>query len=195
MHMTTPSDGIFQTYNRHAELEGIPHRIDPTLSFEAPPLREALAVWRDAAKGRTIPCRVDMTPKAMKGFLRHVAIVDVVREPKSTRYRLRISGTEIERVLGHLPSGFLEDVIPEPYRSRWQAVLDLALATMKPIRVFGRMEFRERAYLSAEIFLGALGIHPESPSAILIVAYFEASPDLIGREFDPAAMLEKIPAE
>ena len=94
--MTTPSDTIFQTYNRHAELEGIAHRVDPTLSFEAQPLREALAVWRDAAKGRVLPCRVDMTPKAMKGFLRHIAIVDVVRETESTRYRLRISGTEID---------------------------------------------------------------------------------------------------
>ncbi len=192
--MTTPSDTIFQTYNRHAELEGIPHRVDPTLSFEAKPLREALAVWRDAAKGRVLPCRVDMTPKAMKGFLRHTAIVDVVYEPKSTRYRLRISGTEIERVLGHLPSGFLEDVIPEPHRARWQAVLDLALATKGPLRVFGRMEFRERAYLNAEIFLGALGIYPEAPSAVLVVAHFEASPELVGREFS-SAMLDEVPAE
>ncbi|HEY2885912.1 MAG TPA: PAS domain-containing protein [Rhizomicrobium sp.] len=192
--MTTASERLFQTYNRHAELEGIPHRVDPTLSFEAPPLREALAVWRDCAKGRVIPCRVDMTPKAMKGFLRHLAIVEVVREPKGTRYRLRISGTEIERTLGHLPNGFLEDIVPEPFRSRWQAVLDLALVTKEPIRVFGRMEFRERAWLSAEIFLGALGLYPEAPSAILIVAHFEASPDLIGREFNPAT-LEKTPAE
>src|SRR5690242_13724959 len=194
MRMTTASGRIFQTYNRHAELEGIPHRVDPTLSFEAKPLREALALWRAAAKGRVIPCRVDMTPKAMKGFLRHTAIVDVVPESKGTRYRLRISGTEIERTLGHLPNGFLEDIVPEPFRSRWQAVLDLALATKKPLRVFGRMEFRERAYLSAEIFLGALGIYPESPSAVLIVAHFEASPDLIGREFNPS-MLEQIPAQ
>ena len=192
--MTTASERIFQTYNRHAELEGIPHRVDPTLSFEAPPLREALAVWRESAKGRVIPCRVDMTPKAMKGFLRHLAIVDVVPEGKGTRYRLRISGTEIERTVGHLPNGFLEDIVPEPFRSRWQAVLDLALTTKEPIRVFGRMEFRERAWLSAEIFLGALGLYPEAPSAILIVAHFEASPDLIGREFNPAT-LEKIPAE
>jgi hypothetical protein len=56
------------------------------------------------------------------------------------------------------------------------------------------MEFRERAWLSAEIFLGALGLYPEAPSAILIVAHFEASPDLIGREFNPAT-LEKTSAE
>jgi hypothetical protein len=192
--MTTANERIFQTYNRHAELEGIPHRVDPTLAFEAPPLREALAVWREAAKGRVIPCRVDMTPKVMKGFLRHLAIVDVVSEPKGTRYRLRITGTDIERTLGHLPSGFLEDVIPEPFRARWQAVLDLALTAKEPLRIFGRMEFRERAYLSAEIFLGALGLYPEAPSAVLIVAHFEASPDLVGREFNPAT-LEKIPAE
>jgi hypothetical protein len=192
--MTTPSDRIFETYNRHAELEGIPHRVDPSLSFEAQPLRDALAAWRGAAKGRLIPCRVDMTPKAMKRFLRHIAIFDVVPEFKATRYRLRISGTEIERFLGHLPNGFLEDVVPDPYRSRWQAVLDLALSVKKPIRVFGRVEFRERAYLSAEIFLGALGLYPEAPSAILIVAHFEASPDLVGWEFSPA-MLEESLAE
>jgi hypothetical protein len=184
--MTAPGDRIFETYNRHAELEGIPHRIDPTLSFQAPQLREALTVWRDAAKGRLIPCKVDMTPKAMKGFLRHLVIVDVVREPKATRFRLRISGTEIERALGHLPNGFLEDVVPEPILSRWRGVLDLALNTRCPMRVFGQVEFRERTYLSAELFLGALGIYPEAPSAILIVAHFEANADMVGRDFDPA---------
>jgi hypothetical protein len=192
--MTSPSDRIFQTYNRHAELEGVPHRVDPALAFEAPQLREALAVWRASAKGRLIPCRVDMTPKTMKGFLRHVAIVDVVPQPAGPRYRLRITGTEIERTLGHLPAGFLEDIVPEPLLSRWRGLLDLALSTKRPMRVFGRMEFRGRAYLSAELFLGALGIYPESPSAVLVVAHFEASADLIGREFNPE-QLESIPAE
>src|SRR5262245_44718 len=107
--MTTTSEQIFRSYNQHAELEGIPHRVDPTLTFQAPQLRAALAVWQAAAKGRVIPCRGDMTPKTMKGFLRHLAIFDVVPEPKRTRYRLRISGTEIERMLGHLPNGFLDD--------------------------------------------------------------------------------------
>jgi hypothetical protein len=192
--MNSPSDRIFQTYNRHAELQGIPHRIDPALAFEAPQLREALKAWRAASKGRLIPCRVDMTPKTMKGFLRHVAIVDVVPQPEGPRFRLRICGTEIERTFGHLPNGFIEDVVPEPILSRWRGLLDLALSSKRPMRVFGRMEFRGRAYLNAEIFLGALGIYPEAPSAILIVAHFEASADLVGREFNPAQM-ENVPAE
>lgn len=194
MRMTGEIERVFQRYNRHAELEGVPHRIDPTLSFRAPQLREALEVWRSAATGRVIPCRADMTPKVMKGFLRQLMLVDVVSSAKGPRFRHRISGTEIERVLGHMPSGFLEDIVPAPYFARWQGVLNLALTTRSPVRVFGKVEFRARSYLSAEIFLGALGIYPESPSAVLIVAHFEASPDMVGRDIDPA-WLESVPAE
>ncbi len=191
--MTSESDRVFQKYNQHVELAGIPHRVDPTLSFHAPQLREALEVWRNAAKGRTIPCRVDMTPKAMKGFLRHLAIVDVVPSPGGTRFRLRISGTEVERMLGHLPMDFLEAVVPEPYLSRWQGVLNLALEMRSPIRIFGQVEFRNRAYLGAEIFLGALGLYADSPSAILVVVHFDASPEAMGRDLNQI-LRETVPA-
>lgn len=190
----TEAERALQKYNRYAELEGVPHRVDPTLSFRAPHLREALEVWRNAAKGRVIPCRADMTPKAMKGFLRHIILVDVVSGPTDRRLRLRISGTEIERVLGRLQSGFLEDVVPEPYFSRWRDVINLALTTKSPLRVFGKVEFRARSYLSAELFLGAMGLYQEAPSSVLVVAHFEASPDMIGRDFNPA-WLESVPAQ
>ena len=189
----TEAERAFRKYNRYAELEGVPHRVDPTLSFHAPHLREALAVWRSAAKGRVIPCRADMTPRAMKGFLRHILLVDAVTTPAGQRLRLRISGTEIERVLGRLQSGFLEDVVPEPYFTRWRDVINLALSTKSPLRVFGKVEFRARSYLSAELFLGAMGLYPEAPSSVLVVAHFEASPDMIGRDFNPA-WLESVPA-
>lgn len=192
--MTSARNPAFDKYNKHAELEGIPHRVDPTLSFLAPQLREALEVWRTAAKGRTIPCRVDMTPKAMKGFLRHVALVDVVEEPDRRRFRLRISGTEVERMLGHLPNAFLEEIVPEPYLSRWQGVLDLTLAMLCPIRIFGQVEFRNRAYLGAEIFLAPLGVYPESPSAILVVAHFDASPEAVGRDLSQM-LRETVPVQ
>ena len=190
----TEAERAFQKYNRYAELEGVPHRVDPTLSFHAPHLREALEVWRNAAKGRVIPCRADLTPKVMKGFLRHIILVDAVATPTGQRLRLRISGTEIERMLGRLPSGFLEDVVPEPYLSRWRDVINLALTTKSPLRVFGKVEFRARSYLSAELFLGAMGLYPNAPSAVLVVAHFEASPDMIGRDFNPA-WLEGAPAQ
>ena len=124
--MTAESDRIFEEYNRQAELTGIPNRVDPTLAFRAPELREALEVWRRAAKGRVIPCRVDMTPKVMKGFLRHLLIIDVLPAAGQPRFRIRISGTEVERMLGNLPKGFLDENLPEPFLSRWQAVLNLA---------------------------------------------------------------------
>lgn len=193
LRMTSASNPAFDKYNKHAELEGIPHRVDPTLSFLAPQLREALDVWRTAAKGRTIPCRGDMTPKVMKGFLRHLVLVDVVQAPGGRRFRVRISGTEVERMLGHLPNDFLEEIVPEPYLSRWQGVLDLSLSMLCPIRIFGQVEFRNRGYLGAEIFLAPLGLYAEAPSAILLVAHFDASPDAVGRDLSQI-LRETVPA-
>ena len=40
--MQSENDKIFADYNLHAEFVGAPQRVDPTLAFRAPELRDAL---------------------------------------------------------------------------------------------------------------------------------------------------------
>src|SRR5512146_2050545 len=115
----------FEAYNRRAERDRWPNRVDPTLSFEAPLLCEALAVWRAAAGTRPLPLRTDMTPRLMKHFLAHVAVLDIVRENGRTRFRIRVTGTALERTFGGMTGTFLDESLPEPFRSRWEATLSV----------------------------------------------------------------------
>ena len=171
--MRARSDTIFEEYNRRAELVGWPNRVDPTLSFEAAELREALAVWRSAAGARALPLRSDMTPKLMKRFLPQVAVMDVVRDKNRTRFRTRVTGTALERTFGGLTGSFIDETLPEPFRSRWEATLNVPLLARCAARASGRMEFRDQTYLKIETFFGPMGADIAAPDSMLVVVHTE----------------------
>lgn len=161
----------FDEYNRRAERDGWPSRVDATLAFDAPLLREALAAWRAAAGERALPRRIDMTPRRMKRFLSHVAVLDIVREAGRTRYRVRVAGTALERTFGGLAGRFLDEALPEPFRSRWAATLKVPLSARCAVRSIGRVEYLNQVYLTAETFYGPLGDDPAEPDAMLVVVH------------------------
>jgi hypothetical protein len=121
--MFRPDPNVFDEYNRSAERDGWPSRVDPALAFEALELREALAAWRKAAGDRALPLRTDMTPRLMKHFLSKVALLDIVRAAGQSRFRVRLSGTALERTFGGMSGKFLDECLSEPFRSRWDATL------------------------------------------------------------------------
>lgn len=171
--MRARSNTVFEEYNRRAELVGWPNRVDPTLSLEAAELREALAVWRSAAGARALPLRSDMTPKLMKRFLPQVAVMDVVRDKNRTRFRIRVTGTALERTFGGLTGSFIDETLPEPFRSRWGATLNVPLLARCAARASGRMEFRDQTYLKIETFFGPMGADIAAPDSILVVVHTE----------------------
>jgi hypothetical protein len=171
--MASGRDRFFDEYNRQAELAGWPNRLDPSLSFEAQDLREALAVWRNAAGTRLLPLRTDLTPKLMKSFLAKVAVLDVVREDGRTRFRVRVTGSALDRNFGGMTGKFLDESLPEPFLTRWVATLNVALQAQGPARTSGKMEFRDQIYLNIETFYAPMGADPSAPDAILIVVHTE----------------------
>lgn len=171
--MAPERNKFFEEYNRLAELAGWPNRLDPSLAFESPDLRAALALWRRLAGTRELPLRTDLTPKLMKGFLPKVAIMDVLRENGRTRFRIRVTGTALERNFGGMTGKFLDECLPEPFRTRWDATLNVSLQARCPARTFGRMEFRDQTYLNIETFYAPMGADASAPDSILIVVHTE----------------------
>src|SRR4029077_6558198 len=100
-------------------------------------------VWRKAAGDRALPLRTEMTPRLMKRFLSHVAVLDIVRAAERTRFRVRLSGTALERTFGGMTGTFLDESLSEPFRSRWDATLNVPLLAGAPARSIGRVEFRD----------------------------------------------------
>jgi len=173
--MFRPDPNVFDEYNRAAERDRWPSRVDPALAFEAPELREALAVWRKAASNRALPLRTDMTPRLMKRFLSKVAVLDIVRAAGRSRFRVRLSGTALERTFGGMTGKFLDECLSEPFRSRWEETLKVPLLAGSAVRSIGRVEFRDQSYLMAETFYGPMGADIAAPDAMLIVVHTETT--------------------
>lgn len=180
--MRNSPDAICEEFNRWAERNEWASRADSGRVFEAPLLRDALSVWQGATKGRALPERSALTPRAMKGFLSNVAIVDVVREHERIRFRLRLLGSELDRRYGAQSGRFLDEAYPEPHRSRWSQMLSLPLRLAAPARIRGRLEYRRATYLKAEAFLAPLGTDIAAPDTVLFVLHLEPKEDDLDTE-------------
>jgi hypothetical protein len=53
-----------------------------------PETRDAYAVWQARRNTRRMPSRADMTPRAMKTFLRFIALTEIVDGGKDFRFRV-----------------------------------------------------------------------------------------------------------
>jgi hypothetical protein len=167
-----PSDRALRAaekFNRFAEQIGSPGRCDPHLSFENPALMGAAAVWRDKAAGRGMPLRSDLNARTLKAFLPNVAIVDVVDGPQARRFRLRVMGTSVSRLLGDHTGKYLDEAVASPYRERWRAALEATLDAGGPVRMWGRLDYRRQDYRDMEMLVAPVG--PRSVEAVLVVAY------------------------
>jgi hypothetical protein len=162
-------------FNRFAEQAGAPSRCDPSLSFETPELMQVAALWRDKSAGRGMPLRRDMSARALKAYLPHIIVVDVVEDRERRRYRFRLMGTSIARVFGDHTGKFLDEAIVSPYRERWTAAIDTAVEANGPVRLSGRIEYRQLDYLAMEIFLGPIEQHDEKAESVLVAAYSKFS--------------------
>lgn len=165
----------FDEYNRRAEHDRWPSRVDASLAFEAPLLCDALAAWRAAAGERALPLRTDMTPRRMMRFLAHVAVLEIVRENGRARFRVRVTGTALERSFGGMTGTFLDESLTEPFRSRWEAALAVPLRAQCAARSIGRVEFRNQTYLKAETFYGPMGADITAPDSMLVVVHTETT--------------------
>jgi hypothetical protein len=160
-------------FNRFAETTLAPSRCDPTLAFEPPELTRALALWREKAGAHEMPLRRDMGARALKAFLRNVAITDVVDEDRTRRYRFRLMGTAIAGLFGDHTGKFIDEAVVSPFRERWCAMIDATLAAGAPLRFFGRVDYNDQDYLAMELLLAPL--RDEGAGAVLFVACARSS--------------------
>jgi hypothetical protein len=165
-------DTRIDDFNRWAARDGWSTRVDGALAFELPMLQDCLAAWTKAAAGKALPLRADMTPRRMKSFLTNVVILDVVRDGAKTRFRVRVIGSETQRVLGGKAGDFLDDRVEEPFGTRWQKLLKVVLELKAPVRCYGTVDFHNQTYLDAEGFVAPLaGDDGGEPVAVVFVQF------------------------
>ncbi|HEY1961365.1 MAG TPA: PAS domain-containing protein [Rhizomicrobium sp.] len=159
-----------EKFNRFAERMGMPARCDASLSFEAPKLVDVAELWREKVRDNGLPHRSDFHARNLKEVLPHVIIADRVEANGESRYRFRLMGTVISELLGEHTGKFVDEAVISPFRERWSAVLDSASEAGCPLRIFGRLEYRQQDYIAMEIMAAPLGSSAGPTEAILVIA-------------------------
>lgn len=154
-----------------------PILIDPGLAFVHPLNVQALAYWRAKCASRAMPARSDLDPLDMRGFLPHVALVDIVVRPGLPHgYRIRLAGTAIEEVFGPISGRLLDEAVPAETAARWTKMFQATIDARAAIRVSTRVSYDRSDYLDVEAFFGPLADDGADISMLLVCAAFWVDP-------------------
>ena len=165
----SPARRAADEFNRFAEQTGAPGRCDPSLTFRTPELVQALSIWREKANGAGIPLRRDLGARELKAVLPDVIIVDVIGSGEKRRYRTRLMGTSVARLVGDNTGKFLDETVGPPFYERWSRMLDAALIANGPLRFAGRVEFGHQEYLDSEALIAPLVSQAGAADGVLLI--------------------------
>lgn len=86
------------------------------MSFEEsdipwPAGRDLYKLWSSKRGERRFPARSDLSPLEMKNWLPNIGLIDVIRDP--LRFRVRLAGTNVGRMLDRDLTGTYVDELPD----------------------------------------------------------------------------------
>ena len=91
-----------------------------------------LSYWRDRRRDAGMPRRADIEPTALRAHLDRISLVDVTHDP--LRYRFRLVGTGVARVVGHDNTGrWVDEIEPKAQRDILIAHYGAAVRERAPV--------------------------------------------------------------
>ena len=97
-------------------------------------LRDLYAYWAARVVDGRPPPRSAIDPVDLKVFLPNLLILEQVPAGARHRYRYRLSGTAITRIVGRELTGLsLQDALPDPYLSYVVSIHDLVVNQQRPV--------------------------------------------------------------
>ena len=163
-------------FNALAAREGWPTLCDRTLRFDYPEFVSLLSLWQQKVGPSGLPARAEMTPRVLKPFLHDVAIYERVLDGSGgRRYRVRLLGDNVGRVMGDLRGKFVDDAVAAKFLPRWYASLDATLGAGAPLRFLSRSDTNDMSFLVAEYFSAPLLGPDGTPSMVLGVAHYDGA--------------------
>ncbi|HUO92868.1 MAG TPA: hypothetical protein VMU22_08095 [Rhizomicrobium sp.] len=171
MGIVTLTDAA-EMLNARARAEGWPFECDSKLNFDRRELTLLRDVWRSQAAKVGLPSRNDLAAHALKSVLRHLSILDQVRDPKKgTRYRVLHVGSSIAAVMGEKTGSFIDESVPAELLPRWTALFDTIVETRTPLRT--RFEIEQLDYASGEAFLAPLSSEAREANILMSCLYLK----------------------
>jgi hypothetical protein len=88
MHGKPPGQHVLTAISDEPEAERRASTSIPLSKLRNPIVCEAFATWQRLCGGRRFPSRADMSPRAMRGFLKNMTLVQVLDGGQDFRYRV-----------------------------------------------------------------------------------------------------------
>src|ERR1700721_585829 len=111
----------------HRESELAPITVDWELAFTQDATKKGLSYWRTICGNRVMPARRDLSPRAMRDFLPHANVVDVIQDSlHSFDYVVSLQGQHAFEVLGQVAGRRLSQILSEALAQRWRSCFDLS---------------------------------------------------------------------
>jgi hypothetical protein len=164
---------------------------DPTLAFSNSSYNGFLDVWRAKAGSSEMPKRADITPRDLKDFLRNIGLFERIGKNPSC-YMIRLIGTALTQVAGHVTGKTFEESVPPEILPRWVESCDLMLDGRKPLRFVGRVHLNGHEYLDAEHLYAPLADDSGEPTYVM--GLFRYTRRCSGNEESWASQIASLPA-
>jgi hypothetical protein len=157
--------------------------LDPDLEFVSPLLKIGHEFWTSVCADGQLPQRADIDPLRMPTkLLPHILLIDV-EAGATPRFRWRLLGTHITKVLGRDSTGkYIDDILPPELYDEFVEPLVWAIAKRRPVRVFGGAEHIGKDWVAYENYIAPLIDNTNSVNMIFGIAlYGDAVTGLAGK--------------
>lgn len=150
-------------------------RLDSSLRFIRPELRELTALWEEKRAGRIAPDRADFSPFVLRPYLPRILIYEVVSSETERRFRIRLYGTLISRYSGRDPTGkFVDEIMSEQAYTDFNRGLSWAADEARPLRAVGSYYFVDRSFVTFESVTLPLTVgQSEQIEQLLNITYYD----------------------
>lgn len=147
--------------------------LDPELHIGSPVLRLGLQAWIDARGHKELPARRDLDPLRMpRELLPHILLIDLEAGPPE-RFRWRLVGTHITRVVGRDATGqYWDEIYEEPVLRALSTGPRWAVENRRPVRSLGTAPIDERSFLKSENLDMPLSSDGDTIDMIMVVTDF-----------------------
>ena len=164
------------SFNAAAALDRWPALCDPTCKFFYAKHLDVLALWRSLAGTGGIPLRHEMTARRLQPYLKSIFLYERVEGPHGKRrYRVRLMGSKIVQIFGEFTGKYLDEVVPENFLPRWEALPDAVLGTGAPLRFLIRSDTFDKAHMVAEYFAAPLRADDGEVRLVWVVGHYDGT--------------------
>lgn len=149
------------------------YTVDPTLDVSHPLLKCLLSIYKEAKGARLMPSRQELDPIDLPtALLPNLLLIDVEAGP-SLRFRWRLIGTTITRIMGRDSTGkFWDELYDADVLSALSETSTWVVENRRPLRTVTRAPIEERNFQVSENLELPLSEDGVTVSMIMVAAMY-----------------------